>query len=89
MVIKLSTSLQTFGFKQSYNDHSLLTYKSSSDFVDLLVHVDDILVAGTSPTLIGQVKAFLSAQFLIKDLGPLKYFLGIEVTRSKQGMYLN
>ncbi|KAH9686538.1 reverse transcriptase Ty1/copia-type domain-containing protein [Citrus sinensis] len=32
---------------------------------------------------------FLQAQFHIKDLGTLKYFLGIEVARSKQGIFLN
>lgn len=32
---------------------------------------------------------YLLSQFKIKDLGPVKYFLGIEVTRSTQGFYLS
>lgn len=55
----------------------------------LLVYVDDILVTGTNSALIQEVKLFLSSQFKIKDLGTLRYFIGIEVARSPQGIYLN
>lgn len=55
----------------------------------LLVYVDDILVTGTSNVLITQVKDFLVTQFKIKDLGPLKYFLGLKVARSCKGIYLH
>ncbi|GKV37893.1 hypothetical protein SLEP1_g45862 [Rubroshorea leprosula] len=43
----------------------------------------------SSPQLINQVKEFLFSQFCLKDLGPLKYFLGIEVASSPQGLYLS
>lgn len=33
-------------------------------------------------------KAYLSDCFKMKDLGPLKYFLGIEVARSSAGLFL-
>ena len=57
--------------------------------VVMLVYVDDILITGSSTDLIQEVKAFLHTQFKLKDLGPLKYFLGIEVARSTTGFYLN
>jgi hypothetical protein len=31
----------------------------------------------------------LSAEFAMKDLGPLSYFLGIAVTRSSDGLFLS
>ncbi|XP_043702344.1 uncharacterized mitochondrial protein AtMg00810-like [Telopea speciosissima] len=40
-------------------------------------------------TLIDTVKNFLFNNFHIEDLGPLKFFLGIEVARAHQGIYLS
>lgn len=48
-----------------------------------------MLITGSSNNLITSVKQFLHSQFQIKDLGPLKHFLGIEVPRSSLGLYLN
>nr|KYP71079.1 hypothetical protein KK1_010322 [Cajanus cajan] len=55
----------------------------------LLVYVDDIVLSGNSLFEIQSVKNHLHAKFHIKDLGPLKYFLGLEVARSKTGLILN
>lgn len=54
-----------------------------------LVYVDDILVTGPNSTL---CKAFinkLGQLFLVKDLGALHYFLGLEVTRTAKGIFLS
>ena len=48
----------------------------------ILVYVDDILVASNNLEAVSEFKQFLHDQFKLKDLGPLKYFLGIEVARS-------
>ncbi|GJT04706.1 ribonuclease H-like domain-containing protein [Tanacetum coccineum] len=50
--------------------------------------VYDIVVTGNNVDEIKKVKEFLSSKFLIKDLGKLKYFLGIEVLESKGNLYL-
>ena len=36
-----------------------------------------------------QLRKNLFAEFVMKDLGLLKYFLGIEVMRSKKGIFIN
>lgn len=54
----------------------------------LLVYVDDILVTGTSPTLVQNVIETLARKFSIKDMGNLSYFLGIEAIRTPTGMHL-
>ena len=43
----------------------------------LLVYVDDIILASNNAVASQKFKAYLHACFSIKDLGPLKYFLGI------------
>jgi len=44
----------------------------------LLVYVDDIVRAGKNAYAYNDFKNYLYACFSIKDLGPLKYFLGID-----------
>lgn len=57
-------------------------------FLVLLVYVDDELVASNNLQAIVKIKASLHDQFWIKNLGPAKYFHGIEVSRSQQGISL-
>ncbi|KAJ0435793.1 putative RNA-directed DNA polymerase [Helianthus annuus] len=86
---KLTSVLLTNGFVQSMCDHSLFIKSTDSVFIVLLVYVDDIVITGNNETEISKVKKFLSEIFLIKDLGVLKYFLGIEVLYSEKGVCLS
>ncbi|CAJ2632157.1 unnamed protein product [Trifolium pratense] len=86
---KLSESLISFGYLQSSSDFSLFTKFNDSSFTALLVYVDDIVLAGNDISEIKNVKSFLNDRFKIKDLGPLRYFLGLEVARNKEGILLN
>jgi len=63
--------------------------KSASDIIALLVYVDDVILTGNSIAEINVVKAHLHSRFHIKDLGPIKSFLGLEVSRSLDGFVLN
>lgn len=54
----------------------------------MLIYVDDLAISGNTPEAIQQFKDYLSLCFRMKDLGQLKYFLGIEVARSSAGIYL-
>ncbi|GKB99584.1 ribonuclease H-like domain-containing protein [Tanacetum coccineum] len=74
--------LSECGFKQSSNDYYLFVKAIGCVFVALLVYVDDIIISGNDTSEIENIKTFLSSKFQIKDLGKLKYFLGIEVINS-------
>lgn len=86
---ELSSALKDFGFKQNYSDYSLFTLKKGSSIVYVLVYVDDLIIGGNDSDLISKFKAYLNRTFHMKDLGILKYFLGIEVSRNKEGIYLS
>lgn len=86
---ELSFSLKSQGFSQSKVDYSLFTKIEDQCFVAILVYVHDLILAGNSLALIQQTKAWLSSLFHMKDLGILSYFLGIEVHRSSQGLFLS
>ncbi|PKI70924.1 hypothetical protein CRG98_008657 [Punica granatum] len=69
-------------------DHSLFTYSKGTIFIAVVVYVDDLLVAGNSPIHCTSFKKYLSSCFRIKDLGTLRYFLGIEVSHMDLGLFL-
>ncbi|GJS02576.1 ribonuclease H-like domain-containing protein [Tanacetum coccineum] len=86
---KLTSALLENDFVQSKSDYSLFTESFGGVFIALLVYVDDIIITGNSLPEINKVKQFLKTKFMIKDLGKLKYFLGIEVLDTSNGVCLN
>lgn len=55
----------------------------------LLVYVDDIIVASSSQGAVTTLLKDLATEFALKDLGDLHYFLGIEVSKTKDGILLS
>ncbi|KAK2997578.1 hypothetical protein RJ639_026059 [Escallonia herrerae] len=86
---KLSTALRSYGFLQSHADHTLFTYRKRDVFLSVLVYVDDLILAGNNITTCSSFKKYLNDCFKLKDLGPLKYFLGIEAARGPRGLFLS
>lgn len=84
----LSNALISKGFSQSASNSSLFTKHTNSFFTAILVYVDDLIVTGNNLLEINAIKDFLHQSFKIKDLGYLKYFLGLEISRSHTGIHL-
>lgn len=87
--IKLTTALLTSGFQQSHFDYSLFTRHQGRSIVVVLVYVDDLLIIGNDHVLILEMKKILKDSFKIKDLGDLRYFLGIEFARNDTGIIMH
>jgi hypothetical protein len=51
----------------------------------MLVYVDDIVIAGSTPDAVDVLVRSLAATFPIKDLGKLEYFLGLGATYNSGG----
>ena len=75
--------------QKSKSDHSVFYRNSSSGIILLVVYVDDIVIPRSGSKGISSLKSFLQSQFHTKDLRMLRYFLGIEVMRSKHGIFLS
>ena len=73
------------GYSQCQTDHTLFVKHSpAGKLVVFIVYVDDIILVGDYEEEIRTIKSFLAAEFEIKDLGNLKYFLGMEIARSRK-----
>ena len=54
----------------------------------VLIYVDDLLVCGNDMKILVKFKEYLGRCFHMKDLGKLKYFLGIKVGRGAEGFMI-
>jgi hypothetical protein len=88
MVCSVSTKLQALGFKPSKVDIALFFYNKGNVTIFLLIYVDDIIVASSSPQATAALLQDLNSEFALKDLGELHYFLGIEVSKLNGGILL-
>jgi hypothetical protein len=83
---KFSKAVVSHGMTRSQTDHFVFFKKTRTSIVILVVCVNDIVITGSDKEGIQILINHLSLSFLIKDLGKLRYFLGIEVARSKAGI---
>uniref|UniRef100_A0A2N9FGV4 Integrase catalytic domain-containing protein n=1 Tax=Fagus sylvatica TaxID=28930 RepID=A0A2N9FGV4_FAGSY len=86
---KFSKAVVSHGMTCSQADHSVFFKKTRTGIVILVVYVDDIVITGSDKEGIQILINHLSSSFLTKDLGKLRYFLGIEVAKSKAGISLS
>jgi hypothetical protein len=86
---RLTSLLLREGYEQSTADYSLFTLTKDANFTALLVYVDDIILAGNDLMEFQRIKHILDSNFKIKDLGVLKYFLGLEIAHSKLGITIS
>lgn len=85
----LCSALEAFGLTRSKADSSLFVLHKGNDHLLVLAYVDDLIITGSSSSLITSVTRHLQSTFAVKDLGPLSYFLGIEVAACKEGIFLS
>lgn len=86
---RFSSVVLKAGFVASEHDSALFIHTSSRGRTILLLYVDDMIITGDDASHVAFVKQRLSEQFMMTDLGPLKYFLGIEVASTPNGFHLS
>jgi histone deacetylase 1/2 len=86
---RLSTKLISLGFHASKADTSLFYFNKGSVTVFVLVYVDDIVVVSSKSEATSGLLHELKKEFSLKDLWDLHYFLGMEVTKVRDGIILS
>ena len=84
-----TSKLFHIGFQASSADYNLFTVHHNTFVVYLLLYVDDIIIIGNAPSFIAHIISKLGAAFDLKDLGPLKYFLGLQIKYTSQGLFVH
>ena len=84
---RFSRAIRMASYSQEQSDHTMFyRHLNEGGLIILIVYVDDIIITGSNEAEIQRLKGVLSTEFEVKDLRKLKYFLGMEVARSKEGI---
>lgn len=83
---KLDSSLLGLSFRRSKSEHAM--YLRGEGKRRLGLYVDDLVITGSSAEDINEFKSQMMATFQMSDLGLLHYYLGLEVTQSRDGITL-
>ncbi|KAL8153165.1 hypothetical protein V2J09_010925 [Rumex salicifolius] len=86
---RFATFVKCIGFVNSRANPSLFVCRTDTKQAHLLVYVDNIILTASSSSLLKNIIATLSTEFVMSDLGPLHYFLGISVTQQASGIHLS
>ncbi|CAN1791793.1 Retrovirus-related Pol polyprotein from transposon TNT 1-94, partial [Linum perenne] len=87
---RFTGAVKASGYNQSLADHTMfMKHGNEGRLAILIVYVDDIIITGDDIEEIRKLKLKLATEFEIKDLGELRYFLGMEVARSKRGLVIS
>ncbi|KAB2628709.1 hypothetical protein D8674_033504 [Pyrus ussuriensis x Pyrus communis] len=81
--------MKNIGYYQSHSDHTLFVKRRQEKVTALIIYVDDMIITGDDCDEISRLQRNLAAEFEMKNLGDLKYFLGVEVARSSKGIFLS
>ncbi|KIN98729.1 hypothetical protein M404DRAFT_31056 [Pisolithus tinctorius Marx 270] len=78
---RLQTVFESLGFTRSQADHSLFFKVENGILIVVAVYIDDKLILSKCCTTIEHVKAQLSQEYEMKDLGEARWILGMEILR--------
>ncbi|CAN1849719.1 Retrovirus-related Pol polyprotein from transposon TNT 1-94 [Linum perenne] len=85
---KIAEFLIQNGYNLAPSDSSLFVKNQEGRIAVVLVYVDDLIITGDDEVEVTQIKANLSVRFKMKELGELRHFLGLEVEKTKEGLFL-
>lgn len=85
---EINRVLMSIGCSQSETDKCLYIFKNGDETAYIIIHVDDLLIAGSELKIIQFIVKQIQREFEIKDLGEVKQFLGIDIIKEENGNYL-
>jgi hypothetical protein len=86
--LRFDETIKTYGFIQNITEACIYKLNVESVEIFLVLYVDDILLIGNSVKRLSDVKAWLSTQFQMKDMGEASYVLGIRIFRDRNNRLL-
>jgi hypothetical protein len=86
---RFASVVTSAGFSVSAHDMTLFVHVSPRGKTFLLLYVDDMIITRDDPKYIAFIKARLSDQFFMYDLGPLRYFFRIEISSTPERFFLS
>jgi hypothetical protein len=70
-------------------DPNVYMLRMSDSILLLVLYVDDLLIISCSNSMIVLVKRILYDRFFMTDMGPLHFFLGLDINQDASGIKLS
>ena len=86
---RINQFLSSIGLRKMEDDHAVYTLDKDPNKLFIGVYVDDLIIGSKDMDLLDKVKAALSSEFEMKDLGDINYVLGIKVMQSASSIFLS
>jgi hypothetical protein len=83
---KMDSYLLSQNFVHCKSDPNVYILRTVDSLLLLVLYVDDLMITGCSTSVIGAVKRILHDMFLMTDMGPLHFFLGLEIIQDALGI---
>ena len=84
---RLGNFLLEKGFQRGHVDTTLIRKTLKKDILIVQIYVDDIIFGSTNAALSKEFSKTMQAEFKMSIMGELKFFLGIQINRCKDGVY--
>ena len=81
--MRFDETIRSYDFIKNEDEPCVYKKISGSAIMFLVLYVDDILLIGNDVGMLSSVKAWLSKNFSMKDLGKVTYVLGIRIYRDR------
>ena len=86
---RLSSFLTSNGFMRGKVDTTLFRKDLAKDFIIVQIYVDDIIFGATNELLCKDFSNLMQSEFEMSMMGELKFFLGLQVKQTKEGIYIH
>jgi hypothetical protein len=86
---RIDVYLRRHGLQRTHADSNVYFYRRNTTIIILVLYVDDLLITGSDPAQLSNLKTDLSLEFEMKDLGLMRKFLGVQVLQTTQGILLH
>ena len=70
-------------------DKTLFIKKSNAEIILMQIYVDDIIFGATQDRLCEEFVAAMKGEFEMSMMGELSFFLGLQVKKTKDGIFLS
>jgi hypothetical protein len=86
---KMDSYLLSQNFVRCKSDPNVYMLRTTNSLLILVLYVDDLLIIGCSTSSIAAVKWILHDRFLMTNMGPLHYFLGLAISQDASGIKIS
>jgi hypothetical protein len=85
----MDSYLLSHDFVRCKSDSNVYMLRTTNSVMILVLYVDDLLITGSSASTISLVKDILHDRFSMMDMGPLHFFLGLEISQDASGIKIS